>query len=579
MSSFFRERLPFAEAISEPKLLGKAFKMLSLPQQVIVKAFYGLPLAGHELELWSAFQGYGEYDDLGYLTGLTKLVPYVPQEYDTLTGVIGRRSGKSDRVAGIIAAYEITMGGHSRFIRQNEEGKGQDAFWLYIAQDLGTATINMRFVTMALETSPILTKYIVRKNGQIPVEEIPFINGITLRPEPPNIRTGRGVPVIGITMDEFGFWYKDAKSANPDYEVVRALEYSISQFEDAKQVRLSTPWTKEGLLYKAALHGTEGKKLRCEHCTDGLTCEHVNEDREEFAGHLVIEAPTATMGNPLITRKRLIRLKKKDSEAFTRESLAKFTDTQASFLSWSNVERAVDRKLVGRVRNKAADYIAAIDPAFRHDSFVLTIGHHEKHRGVVQDFVKEWDPLTLLGAGQKLNPATVLDEIKLILDEWGISVVYSDQYQLERLQALAGDRDFVIIGHDLTTKSKTKVMNNLASQINQGKIRLLDFPEQESQLKHLQKTNGPAGYVSIAAPLGKKDDVALALALLTTQCLLLPPLETVDVNESTGVAAGKFISEKDLAKLKVRWENRMRDDPGFAQQQESLRTLLELYGD
>lgn len=543
--------------------------MLSLPQQVVVKAFYGLPLQGHELELWSAFQGYGEFDELGYLTGLSKLTTYEPKEYDTLTGVVGRRSGKSDRIAGIIIAYEITMGGHTEYIRE-----GQEAFWLYIAQDLTTAEINMKFAVMALDTSPILSKYIVKRNA----DEIPFINGITLRPEPPNIRTGRGVPVIGIVMDEFGFWYKDSKSANPDYEVVRALEYSTSQFPNAKQIRLSTPWTKEGLLYKASLHGTEGLKLRCEHCSDGRGCPHVSEDREEFAGHLVIEAPTAMMGNPHITRKRLLRLRKKDQDAFQRESLAKFTDTQSSFLNWTQVELSIDRKVLRRVRNKAADYVATIDPAFRHDNFVLTIGHHEKHRGIVQDFVKVWDPLELLGPGQSLNPATVLDEIKLILDEWDISLVYSDQYQLESLRALAEDRDFVIIGFDLTTKSKTRVMNELKSQVSQGRLRLLDDAEQEGQLKNLQKTLGPAGYVSVAAPMGKKDDQAIALALLIHHCLQLPPLET-PTEDIKGAQKNRFIPEKDLVRLRARWMERARTDEMYVREQDALRTLLELYGD
>ena len=44
-----------------------------------------------------------------------------------------------------------------------------------------------------------------------------------------------------------------------------------------------------------------------------------------------------------------------------------------------------------------------------------------------------------------------------------------------------------------------------------GKIRLLDNANQESQLKSLVRTLGPAGYVSIAAPMGKKDDLAVAL--------------------------------------------------------------------
>jgi hypothetical protein len=562
--SEFRDRLPFEEAISDPRLLGRAWKMLSRPQQVAVKAFYGLPLAdGEELDLWSAFQGNGIYDELGYLVGVTERVPYVPQEHDIFTGIFGRRSGKSDRIGGIIGAYEITLGGHTRFIKEaarDESGKtvkdaeGQQAFWLYIAQDLQTATINMRFILSALDQSDILRKQILKRNA----DEVPFKNGIVLRPEPPNIRTGRGVPVIGITMDEFGFWYKDAKSANPDFEVVRALEYSLMQFEDAKQVRLSTPWTKEGLLYKASLHGTNGLRL-------------APEDREEHQGHLVMSAPTAVMGNPHMTRKKFARLRKRDPEAYERESMAKFTDSQSSFLVWSLVEKAIDRGLKRREKVEGVEYVAAIDPAFRHDSFTMTVMHNEKQRGVVQDLIVEWEP----PLGGKLNPAEMLNKVKAIMDEYGLDWVYSDQGQIDSLQALAEDRDFTIIEHTLTTKSKFKMMKNLESLLNQSRLRLLDLDGQESQLKNLQKTLGPAGYISVAAPLGKKDDLALVTALAASQALALPAYEAAV--DSAGKRQG-FIPEEVLQRKQREWAHRVQNDPVFAAQMEKMRVLLEVYG-
>jgi hypothetical protein len=559
----FRDRLPFEEAISDPKLLKKAWSMLSKPQQVVVKVFYGLPLEGEELDLWSAFQGAGIYDELGYLVGLRESVPYVPKEYDTLTGIIGRRSGKSDRVGGIIGAYEITLGGHSRFIKEaatDENGKplkdaeSEDAFWLYIAQDLATAERNARFIISALDQSPLLRKQIVKRG----IDEYKFKNGIILRAEPPNIRTGRGASVVGMTLDELSFWYKDAKSANPDYEVVAALEYATMLFPDAKQVRITTPWTKEGLAYQALVAGTEGKNLPAE-------------DRDEYEGHLVVTAPSAAMGNPRLTRKKLIRLRKRDPEKFRRESLAEFTDSQSSFLTWSSIEAATD-PMTKRPRVPGVEYVAAIDPAFRHDSFVLTIMHNEKERGVVQDFVIEWEPQP----GQRLNPAVQLDLVKGIIDEYGVDIVYSDQYQLESLQALAEDRDFMIIGYDLTTKTKWKVMKNLESLLNQKRLRLLTHENQDSQLKNLQKTLGPAGYISVSAPMGKKDDVALATALGAHQALQLMPYERpVD---GAG-ARQRFISEADLRKLQERWASRVAHDPTFAAQQQAMQTLLAIYGD
>jgi hypothetical protein len=232
LSDIYRERIPFLEAISHPKLFKPAWDMLSLPQQVIVRSFYGLPLESQEeLDLWSIFHGGADFDELGYVTRIHTQIPYIPQEYKILTGILGRRWGKSDRINGLIAGYEITLGGHTQYVRE-----GQDVFWLYIAQDLTTAQTNMKFVTAAVKTSPWLSKQI---DGEPGIERVLFKNGIKLQAEPPNIKTSRGSAVVGVTMDEFGFWYKDAKSANPDYEVVRAIRYAQLQFPNSKQVRLS----------------------------------------------------------------------------------------------------------------------------------------------------------------------------------------------------------------------------------------------------------------------------------------------------------------------------------------------------
>jgi len=562
LADFLTDRIPFAEAITDKKLLQLAWRMLSTPQQVVVKAFYGLELNAEELDLWSAFQGGGEHDQLGYLQHITAPVPYVAKEYEILTGIIGRRSGKSDRIGGFIAAYEVCLGGHTQYVRE-----GQDVFWLYIAQDLPTAELNMKFVAMALKMSPLLSKYILKDK----IEEIPLKNGITIRPEPPNIRTGRGAAVVGVTMDEFGFWYKDSKSANPDFEVVRALEYSLSQFPNSKQVRLSTPWTREGLLFLASQHGTEGRELRCEECSSGH-CPHMDEDREDYEGHLVVKAPTAMMGNPLMTRRRLQRLWKRDREAFRRESLAQFVDTQTSFLPWTAVERAIDRKQTERAKLASIDYLAAIDPAFRHDSFALAIVHHERTRGVVQDFSQEWTP----EPGEKLNPAIVLTQVGEILTRWGIDYTWSDQYHLESLQALADDRGFAIIGQDLSSKTKPRIMSDLASLLNQGKMRLLDIPNQETQLKQLQKTLGPTGYVSISGPPGKRDDLALVLALAASKALMMPPHESQTAKKTPG---GVKLTDATLAKLRTKWAERQDNDPEWAKQMENMQFLLDAYGD
>lgn len=500
------ERVPFDLAIRDASLLKKSWERLSLPQQVVLKAFYGLPLkTEREILIWSGFQGEGIYDDLGYLLGIRREVPYVPKEYSIITGVLGRRSGKSTEVGGFIGAYEITLGGHTRFARE-----GQDLDYLYVAQDMTNAVKNMKGIILTLKQSPLLSKEIVKEG----VEEWGFANGIILRAQPNNVKASRGSAVVGAQLDELGFWYKDAKSANPDKEVEVSIAYAMQQFEPfAKQARFTTPWTKEGLAYEAAVAGTEGRLLPPTAAED---------EREQWEDHLVVYAPTAAMEipEPLVTRKKLARKKKRNPEAFERESLAKFIDSQSGFLAHAKVNEAVETGVTSRAVIPNAPYVAVMDPAYRNDSFVLSIGHMEEKEGLVQDFNKSWEP----PPGGRLSPALVLDEVKTILDQFGLNVIYSDQHEVNSMQQLAIDRNFTIFGMDWTKTNKPKLMLDLANRLNQNKVKLLDIPEQTRQLKALQKKVLPSGHVQITAPPNEHDDYAIALGMLAYYAGQLPPL-------------------------------------------------------
>lgn len=544
----FHTRIPFELAISDKKYLGGAWKKLSKPQQVALKIAYGLPLVDdEEMRLWAGFQGFGVYDKLGFLVDVTYIPPYVPKEYDIINGLIGRRSGKSDRIGGLAAAYEITLGGHTAYIDRPD----QPIFWLYIAQDLDTAALNLKFVTSWIEESPVLSKMIEFKGEK----EVRFKNGVILRAEPPKLKTGRGAAVFGMTLDELAFWYSNAKSANPDFEVIRALQYATGQFPNSKQFRITTPFTKEGVAYLSWKSGTEGMKIACSACGPSRAhlCTHMQEDREDYEGQLLLYSPTGAMGNPRMTRKRLARLQREDAEAFERESLAKFIDSQSSFLTFASVERAVQPEAGRHLENGAitrepipgVDYVAAIDPAFRHDSFALIIGHNDKHLGIVEDYVREWVP----PVGERLDPKQCLIEVRDELVRWGLDLVYSDQYQVESLISIGEDLDLTIVGVDFTTKSKPKMMTNMASIFNQSRIKLLNHQEQEAQLKKLVKTvNGT--YMNVSAPAGQHDDLAMCLSLMITHAIQLPQH---DSSPASTVQKPRYISEKDLKKLADRF--------------------------
>lgn len=508
------KRTPFSLAISDAKLLKPRWDTLSKPQQVVLKAFYGLPLNAEELVYWSIFQGGATYDRLGYVTSVTP-VPYTPKEYDTLVLYTGRRVGKTDRIISTAAAYEITLGGHGNYLQE-----GQTMKVPFIAQTSGDAQVNMNFIRLALESSPLLAKELAPAAEQV-ASEIRLgqktsagTYPLVVEPLPANKSVGRGHAIPVWIGDETAFWYTDSNAANPDFEVQRAINYAQLQFPDAKQFLGTTPWAEQGIAYEAFKAGTEGRNLKCDECKKGKApvCTHDLEERDEFEGVLVIHATTAAMENPTITRKKLIQIQKRDPEAFPRESLAQTLKSVSGWLDPGKVDAAVDSGVEERAPlkdNNRPEYVAAMDPAFRNDSYAFTITHHDKKLGLVQDFIRYWTP----EPGAPLTPGVILDEIKLKLDEYGLSNVYSDQYQLESLQQLALDRQFTITGHDFTGTSKAKITGGFRISLNEGRVRLLDNEDQTAQLKALQKKVGQTGTVHIAAPPGKHDDLAMVLML------------------------------------------------------------------
>lgn len=527
--------VPFADVIADPQLMQPLWNDLSLPQQVALKAFYGLPLLSPaEQRAWAILQGSCHVDALGYPVEVTP-IPYTPKEYDVLVGILGRRSGKSSHITAFATLYEVLFGGHMAHVMP-----GQDVVVPYIAQDLATAKANMIAIALMAQQVPLLAKQLVSATR----DKIELKNGLTILPEPPAIKTGRGFAMPVVIGDEVGFWYRTAEAANPDYEVQRAVSYAQLQFPRAKQILISTPYTEEGLLWDYHRAGTGGHKLS-------------PEDRAEYADTLVLQASTACMENPRVTRRRLEKLQRDDAEAFVRESLAQFVSSLSGFLPADLVHGACEGHGAERTRaQNEADgwkptYVAAMDPAFRHDTFAFTICHMDAEGRVVQDVLRTWTPDSKLK--QRLDPASIMSQIGALTQAWGVSMVYSDQYQLEALQQLALQYHFTIIGRDFTGQSKAKMYGSLLHLLRTHKLHLLDVPVILTQLTQLQKKLNPMGHVQIAAPPGKHDDVASVIALATSVAVMQAPARIVERKAPSLFDEGLACIKRRRLEAEVAW--------------------------
>lgn len=492
-------RIEFDEAIAEPLLFQKSWNKLSLAQQTVLKIMYGQPLAGEELDLWSAFSGKGEYDDLGYLQAITEQVPYYPQNYADITLIIGRRAGKTSGISSFAVAYEALCGDH-----KSKVGDRQDPLFLLICQDLQTARTSLRqFVLDWLANSPIGKKELEHFGTSAITADSIRLKRAVITVGPPTIKL-RGQAIAVCAMDELCVWPKDKEASNPDIEVERAVLPAMMQFYPYdKLIKVSTPMTEEGLLWQAANIGTRGELL-------------VNPDeRTANARRLVLRAPTAAMGNPKATRPYLIEQRGKDPESFPREYLAQFSKSVSGFLNTDLLRDSVAAGVRVRPPEGGQFYVATLDPAFRRDAFAFTIGHMEGG-AFVQDYINAW-------RGSKdapLRPGAVLDEITMVAMSYGIRLLVSDQYHSESLMEMALVRGLVIESLPMTGEVKHRMWSDFNSLLMQRKIVLLDHADLLDELMKMERVLTKFGNVQYAGG-GRRDDLAMVTSLAVHKAMQL----------------------------------------------------------
>ena len=552
-------RIPFLEAVNEPRLLQPFFSELSIFQQQWLLSVYGCPLDDTkrdergftQLDYWSLSQESGEWDELGYPKRALR-VPYEPAEYKEVWGVCGIRAGKTDRLAATITAYEAVCGGHEVFSRE-----GRPVICFQIAQDTRMAKYSLHSIHATLKSMKFL-KYGTPASWltNITADRIELKNGVHICVTPPTVKSIRGYDSPVAVLDEVGVWYQDADSANPDFEIYDQVDSRQAQFQHPKIVGISSPWNKGGLLYSRYEAGTNGRKLRCPECRmRGVWqpgCPLCEKERLPHRGRLVLYSPTAA-SNPIIPREWLESKRDKNPRAFERECLARFQDSLSGFLSSNLIEKARAVGVTSRPPDTKFFYVAAMDPAFRRDAFGFTIVHCDPAQGIVQDVVRRWHDPT----GTPLDPAQVFSELATLLAEYAIKSVFSDQYTLEALQFIARQHGFGIEEVTFSSASKAEIYGNLQQVLNQGKLSLLDDQETINELKSIEKKNLQGGEVRIAAPEGQYDDMATVVAIAVHQAVwMLPRIEaSAKAEQPKGIVARHIEHVAKRRQMQIRESN------------------------
>jgi len=426
----------------------------SLGHRAFLKAFYGLELDDTELDFY--------YRATGRTT-------YIAREENEVTAIIGRRGGKT-RLAAQIAVYEA--------VRHTKLPRGEGAFIVVIAPSLSQAQVAFEYISLYLHASPVLESLIVEERRS----EIELRNGITIRCQPCSQVTVRGISVICAICDELGFWKQDETAANPEREVIAALRPTMATFPDAKLIKISTPYRKEGILY-------ENFRDR-----DGLN-------------YPVWQVSTREM-NPTISGKVFTEAQSENDEHYRREYLAEFTDSLVGWIARELLDACVipGRRELPPVRD--ACYIAVVDPAFRSSDFGFSI-LCKTGEDITVPYSTRWTGTREI----PLQLETVLRQIKDILSRYGIGDVVGDQFCFPLIKQQFEKFGIFYTEFHFGPHTRASIYGNLRQLISQQRISLIDEPELLRQLRCLEEIKMPNGNIDVRPPGSSKDDMAITVAL------------------------------------------------------------------
>lgn len=426
---------------------------LSLAQTTALKAVYGLPLTGDEYLIFKQITGLSHYP-LG-------------REWEEASFILGRRSGKSDKIGSNIALYEACC-------RRHKLSVGQVGTVMIVASEKKRqAKIVFSYIEGKLKRSPILRKMI----SNVTQEVITLTNGVEIVVYPCSVGKVRGVSLICFVGDECAHWKVEGRDV--DVDVLDSARPGLD-FDYSKLVKISTPYMMKGEIYA---------------------------DYKEFYGKvntdcLVFQGDTLLF-NPTYSEKKLARLKKRKPLTYRTEHEAHFRTDLSAMYDPAMIDKAVnhDRPLEIPYR-EGVDAVAFVDVAGGggKDSYSIAIGHLENEK-VIIDLVRSRAP--------KFNPdeltARYCDLVKL----YRISLVVGDKFSGDWASNSWAKHD---VEYERSEKTKSELYLEAESPFNTERVDLPDKELAITQLKNLIRKTRSGGKDSVDTDGGQPEDEANVIA-------------------------------------------------------------------
>jgi hypothetical protein len=404
------------------------------------------------------------------------LSQYESRAVSELVLCLGRRSGKT-LLACVIGLYDALVASYDGLLRP-----GEQRYVVMVATTLEQARIALRTMRELILNSPTLAPLLVGDT----TDELALTNGVVLRAIPCSARSGRGLPISCLILDEAAHMLTTEEGNQAGGRVYASMAPSVAQFgERGRIVVLSTPYAKQGLfwdLYRQAKSG-------------------------EHPDMLLFEAPTWEV-NPTIPQSWLDRQREKDQDLYKIEYGAQFTEGIASYLSAAAVQACVSKGVLERPPREGASYTLALDPAYVGDAFGLVGACKVGDEHISVDVVRSW-------RGSRTTPvqhAAVLAEVEQLAEAYNGAQVVTDQFGAEPVRQGLNELGVHVRYSPWTADTKASAFSALKQAINTRSVSLPDHPGLLRELAALEIRQTAGGRPKIGAPQGEHDDLATALA-------------------------------------------------------------------
>jgi len=423
--------------------------------RVVLKAAFALPMAAEELVVFGELAG-------------GRAPPR--KRVRELFAVGGRRSGK-DTIASLLAVYAAAIEeGHVGRLRS-----GEQAMVMCLAVDRDQSRIVLDYIRSYFAEIPDLARLVTRET-RLGLE---LASGVALTVATNGFRQPRGRTISLAILDEVAFW-KDEKSAAPDFEVYRAIVPGLATLPSAMLVGISSPYRKAGLLYE---------KWK----------QHFGRDSDDV---LVIQASSRQL-NPTLDASLIERALEDDPAAARSEWQGQWRDDLASYVDIELIENAVDFGVKVRPPREGVSYCGFVDAAsgVGQDSFAVGIAHKEESGAVVLDLAHEIRP--------PFNPQAAIAETSVLMKSYGVEACTGDKYAAGFvLEGFAQHG----IAYSYSERDRSAIYVEALPLFTSGRARLVDNRKLVLQFASLERRTSSVGRDRVDHGQAGHDDLCNAAA-------------------------------------------------------------------